>query len=76
MKITFETPKEVVIVKEIKRTIAELTIEEIVDNNSRKEVKAYTEELGIVTLWTGTAYDAIGQWTDADVVARVKELYK
>jgi hypothetical protein len=76
MKITFENPKEVVVVKEIKRTITELTIEEIVDNNSRKEVKAYTEELGIVALWTGTAYDAIGEWTDADVVARIKELYK
>jgi hypothetical protein len=76
MKITFETPKEIVIVQELKRTIEEITIQEIVDNNSRKEVKAYTEELGIVTLWTGAAYDAIGQWTDADVVARVKELYK
>ena len=76
MKITFETPKEIVIVQELKRTIKEITIEEIVDNNSRKEVKAYTQELGILVLWTGDAYDAIGQWTDADVVARVKELYK
>ena len=76
MKITFETPKEIVIVKEVKRTIEELTIEEVVDNNSRKEVKAYTVELGIVVLWSGDAYDAIGQWTDTDVVNRVKELYK
>ena len=75
MKITFETPKEIIVVKEIKRTIEKLTIEEIVDNNSRKEVKAYTEELGIVTLWTGAAYDAIGQWTDADVIQRITELY-
>jgi hypothetical protein len=76
MKITFETPKEVVIVQELKRTIEEITIEEVVDNNSRKEVKAYTKELGILVLWTGDAYDAIGEWTDADVVTRVKELYK
>ena len=76
MKITFETPKEIVIVQEVKRTIEELTIEEVVDNNSRKEVKAYTAELGIVVLWSGDAYDAIGQWTDKDVVKRVKELYK
>lgn len=76
MKITFETPKEVVIVQELKRTIEEITIEEVVDSNSRKEVKAYTQELGILVLWTGDAYDAIGEWTDADVVARVKELYK
>jgi len=76
MKITFETPKEIVVVQELKRTIEELTIEEIVDNNSRKEVKAYTKELGILVLWAGAAYDAIGQWTDADVIARVEELYK
>lgn len=76
MKITFETPKEIVIVQELKRTIEEITIEEVVDSNSRKEVKAYTQELGILVLWTGDAYDAIGEWTDADVVARVKELYK
>ena len=76
MKITFETPKEIVIVQELKRTFEELTIEEVVDSNSRKEVKAYTPELGIITLWSGDAYDAIGQWTDADVINRVKELYK
>jgi len=76
MKITFDTAKEIVVVQELKRTIEEITIEEVVDNNSRKEVKAYTKELGILVLWTGDAYDAIGEWTDADVVARVKELYK
>lgn len=76
MKITFDTAKEIVVVQELKRTIEELTIDEIVDNNSRKEVKAYTVELGILTLWSGDAYDAIGQWTDTDVVSRVKELYK
>ena len=76
MKITFDTAKEIVVVQELKRTIEELTIEEVVDSNSRKEVKAYTKELGIITLWLGDAYDAIGEWTDADVVNRVKELYK
>jgi hypothetical protein len=76
MKITFDTAKEIVLVQELKRTIEELTIDEIVDNNSRKEVKAYTVELGSLVLWSGDAYDAIGQWTDTDVVNRVKELYK
>ena len=76
MKITFETPKEIVIVQELKRTFEELTIEEVVDSNSRKEVKAYTPELGIIVLWEGEAYDKIGQWTDADVINRIKELYK
>ena len=75
MKITFDAAKEIVVVQELKRTIEELTIDEIVDNNSRKEVRAYTAELGILVLWSGDAYDAIGQWTDDDVVNRVKELY-
>ena len=76
MKITFETPKEIVVVQELKRTFEEVTIEEVVDNPSRKEVKAFTRELGILTLWSGEAYDLAGQWTDADVVARVTELLK
>ena len=76
MKITFDTAKEIVVVQEIKRTIVEVTIDEIVDNNSRKEVRAYTTEVGILILWSGDAYDAIGQWTDTDVVNRVKELYE
>jgi hypothetical protein len=74
MKITFVTPKEVVVVKEVKRTLTELTVEEITDNSSRKEVKAFTLELGMLTLWTGAQYDAIGQWTDADAQARILEI--
>ena len=74
MKITFVTPKEVVVVKEVKRTLTELTVEEITDNSSRKEVKAFTLELGMLTLWTGAQYDAIGQWTDAYAQARILEI--
>ena len=76
MKITFETPKEIVIVQELKRTFEEITIEEVVDNPSRKEVKAFARELGQLILWQNEEYDAIGQWTDADVLARVNELLK
>jgi hypothetical protein len=76
MKITFETPKEIVVVQELKRTFEEVTIEEVVDNPSRKEVKAFLRELGVLVLWSGEAYDLAGQWTDADVVARVTELLK
>lgn len=76
MKIVFDTPKETVVVKEIKKTITELTIEDITDNSNRKTVKALTKELGQIVLWEGDAYDAIGQWTDADVTARVNDLLK
>ena len=74
MKITFETPKEIVIVQELKRTFEEITIEEVVDNPSRKEVKAFARELGQLILWQNEEYDAIGQWTDADAIARINEL--
>jgi hypothetical protein len=74
MKITFETPKEVVIVKELKMSISEVTINQVTDNASAKRVTAETQELGILVLWEKEAYDAIGQWTDTDVLARVNEL--
>jgi hypothetical protein len=40
-----------------------------------KKVIAHTSEFGSVVLWEGDAYDAIGQWTDLDVTARIKEIY-
>jgi len=76
MTITFTTPKELVLVKEQKRTISKITINEVVDNSERKIVLAYTLELGVITLWEGDAYDAIGQWTDTDVINKINELYK
>jgi hypothetical protein len=74
MKITFETPKEIVVVKELKRSVSEVTIRQVVDNPSAKKVTAETLELGILVLWENEAYDTIGQWTDTDVLARVNEL--
>jgi hypothetical protein len=74
MKITFETPKEIVTVKETKGIFNEITIDQIIDNPSRKEVKAFTRELGILTLWENEGYDTIGQWTDANVIVRIQEL--
>jgi len=74
MKITFETPKNVIVVKELKKSIAEITINQVVDNPSMKKVTAETQEVGRLILWEKEAYDAIGQWTDSDVIARVNEL--
>ena len=74
MKITFETPKNVIVVKELKKSIAEITVNQVVDNPSMKKVTAETQEVGRLILWEKEAYDAIGQWTDSDVIARVNEL--
>lgn len=74
MKITFETSVEVVVVKELKRTVDEITVLEVVDSPERKTVRAFTQELGVFNLWEGAAYDAIGQWTDTDVINKITEL--
>ena len=76
MEITFETPKDITIVSEIKRTTNKITILELKDRPNNKIVSAATAEVGVITLWQGEAYDAIGQWTDADVIARINEIYK
>lgn len=74
MKITLDTEKEVVVVKELKKTITEITVNQVNDLPQQKRVEAYTDELGLVVLWEGAEYDAIGQWTDTDVINKLKSL--
>jgi len=46
------------------------------DSPVNKKVVAFTSGApGILQLWTGSAYDTIGDWTTADVVARVHEIF-
>ena len=75
MEIQLSNPKDVVIVKEQKKTIEKATVLEIVDLPSRKQVIAKTQELGSVMLWKDAEYDTVGQWTDTDVVNKLNELY-
>ena len=57
--------------------LSSITIISILDNSKAKKVVANLKGYpGKVTLWEGEAYDAIGQWTDADVANRLKEIYK
>jgi len=74
MKIEFDTPKEIVLVREIKKEVSEVTIREMRDLPEQKRVEAITDLLGIVVLWQGEEYDAIGQWTDQDVINKIKSL--
>jgi sugar diacid utilization regulator len=76
MKITLTQPKEIVIVEKKTETIQELTIERTVDLPGQKIVRCFIIELNEpVVLWEGNAYDQIGQWTDADVEMRLKEIF-
>ena len=75
--LTVNFPTEVVIkeipARQIKASKVEVT--QIMDDSVKKKVTAFTDKLGIIVLWEGAAYDAIGQWTDSDVQARITELY-
>jgi hypothetical protein len=52
-----------------------IEIEQIIDNYAQKKITAITKSvLGQVILWEGAAYDAIGQWSDEDVKARILQL--
>jgi hypothetical protein len=75
MQIIFNSPKKVVIFPEVKNSITQITVREMVDSPERKSVYAITNEVGRVLLWSGADYDAIGQWTDQDVINRLNQLY-
>jgi hypothetical protein len=76
MTITLTSPKTVVLQPEKSKTITTLTIQRVVDLPQKKVVRAFVQELDEpIVLWEGAAYDAAGQWTDADVQARLTALY-
>jgi hypothetical protein len=76
MKIQLTTPAEVIAQPQVMKTISSITIHSIMDMSSfEKNIIAHTSEFGSVVLWDGEAYDAIGQWTDSDVQARLFELF-
>lgn len=56
------------------KTIEAVTIKRMVDMPASKRVLVHTHEIGELVLWEGAEYDAIGQWTDQDVIDRVKVL--
>ena len=76
MQISLSNPKKVVLQEEKSKTVTTLTVSRIVDLPKKKMVRAFVEELDEpVVLGEGAAYDAVGQWTDANVEARLTELY-
>ena len=73
--INFDSPKVVSRRPEVVVTSDKIVIVEMIDNPKMKIVKVRTEGAsGIITLWEGAAYDAIGQWTDTDVINRINEI--
>jgi len=57
-------------------TATTISVISIVDSPMTKTVEANT--IGYPTkilLWSGSTYDSVGQWTDMDVINRIKEIY-
>jgi hypothetical protein len=50
-----------------------ITIDAFNDDAKNKSVVAKTSD-GIYTLWADEAYDAVGDWTSEQAIAKVKEL--
>jgi len=75
MELTINPPKDVVVMQQRMKTINKITVREVTDSPVRKIVVAHTLELGRVVLWKDAEYDAIGQWTDTDVINRLTALY-
>lgn len=75
MEITLKKAKEIVVFAERKKTITKVEIIEVIDNSISKIVSAKTNEFGTVILWKGADYDTIGQWTDTDVINKIKSIY-
>ena len=76
MEINLNSPKKIVLQEEKSKTVSTLTVSRVIDLPKQKMVRCFCEEINEpITLWEGAAYDAIGQWTDANVEARLTELY-
>lgn len=55
--------------------VSTVTVLRLVDFPGEKVVRAVLSEIpNAIVLWEGDAYDAAGQWTDADVQKRLIEL--
>lgn len=75
MKVILDQPKEYILQQEMRETVDEAEITQMLDLPVLKKVmvnvKIGTRAYSWI-LWEGADYDAAGQWTDADVIAAVK----
>jgi hypothetical protein len=72
--ITFNPPVVYRSIGGINITTNQITIVKEVDNPVEKTVKVHTDKGIIYTLWSGSTYDSIGQWTDTQVTDRLRQI--
>jgi hypothetical protein len=76
MEITLSQPFDFVIMERRTKTFSTLKVKSVTDKPAEKRVLARIEDLpDNIVLWEGASYDAIGQWTDTDVSARLNEIF-
>lgn len=72
--ITFDTPKVIKNIGGVNLKTKKLTVIKTVDDAVNKTVEVYTDQCNTYILWSGATYDSIGQWTDANVETRLREI--
>lgn len=74
--ITFDTPQEIIVQPEIKKTITNLTINRIVDIPSERKVAVFVDGERIeLDALSGDNYDTPDEWTNATLVNAVSAYY-
>lgn len=72
--VEFETPVIEMVIGGVPQRTKKISIAKIIDNPSTRTVAVMTLKNRLFVLWKGDAYDAIGNWTNEQIVERVKEL--
>lgn len=76
MKILLQEPITVTNGENSKVFSDELVIMRMVDRPNDKMIRVFFKECQFpIDLWKDDEYDAIGQWTDDDVINKIKTLY-
>ena len=75
--IEFNEPKVVRSIPEQNFTSDKIVIKEMVDDPINKKVIINTEDQPYrIVLWEGAEYDAIGDWTNQDVIDRINQIFQ
>ena len=74
--VTFDPAVIIKTVGGIELIKKKVTIIKMTDSPVKKTVEVLTDDYITYTLWKDAAYDAIGQWTNDNVITRITELIK
>ena len=75
MAVSLGATKNVTVRQAESITLSEVTVLRWVDRPSDKVVLAFVQEINNpITLWEGSAYDLIGDWTEAQANTRLAEV--